>query len=103
VIRPADDPLGSLRRRWIALMLSGTASQRQSNITTVAAETAALERGGFPTAAALLDALTRPPSANGPSGVATFLAAALYLRTCRNELARSISSFSSPALGDSLL
>jgi hypothetical protein len=84
-----DDPLGSLRRRWIATMLSGVASQRQSNQNTVAAETALLNRGGFATAAALLDALARSPTDGGPTGVDAFLATAVYLRHCRLELAKS--------------
>jgi hypothetical protein len=84
-----DDPLGSLHRRWIATMLSGSASQRQSNRNTVAAETALLNRNGFATGAGLLDALSRSPSDGGPTSIDSFLATALYLRNCRRELAKS--------------
>lgn len=84
-----DDPLDSLRRRWIATMLSGISSQRQSNQNTVAAKTALLNRGGFATAAALLDALSRSHSDGGPTSIDTFLATAIYLRHCRCELAKS--------------
>jgi hypothetical protein len=55
----------------------------------LAAETAALKRGGFATGAALLDALSCVPSSDGPSRVDTFVAAAVYLRTCGYELAKS--------------
>jgi hypothetical protein len=81
-----DDPLDALRRRWIATMLSGLASQRQSNSNTVAAETALLNRGGFATGAALLDALSRAHADGGDIGTDTFLATALYLRHCRLRL-----------------
>jgi hypothetical protein len=84
-----DDPLGSLHRRWIATMLSGSASQRQSNRNTVAAETALLNLSGFATGAALLDALSRSHSDGGPTSTDTFLATAVYLRCCRCELANS--------------
>jgi hypothetical protein len=85
---PTDkvDPLASLQRRWIAGMLSGSLSQRQSNRNTVAAEVANLNRDGFATGAALLDALSRSP---GPSNIDLFLATSLYLRSCRHELAKS--------------
>jgi hypothetical protein len=84
-----EDPLLALRRRWMATMLSGLVSQRVSNTHMLSAEMAALNRGGFPTAAALLDALSRAPSESGLSGIDTFLAAAVYLRKCSHELGRS--------------
>ncbi len=84
-----DDPLIALRRRWMATMLSGLASQRAGNTNMLAAETASLNRNGFPTGAALLDALSSAPSDNGRSGIDTFLAAAIYLRKCSYELGRS--------------
>jgi hypothetical protein len=84
-----ENPLGPLRRRWIATMLSGLASQRATNSKMLAAETTALGRSGFATGAALLDALASKPSESGPNGMDTFLAVAIYLRTCHYELGRS--------------
>jgi hypothetical protein len=84
-----DDPLGPLRRRWIAALLSGLASQRQSNTSTLAAETALLNRLGFSTGAALLDSFCRLPSDGGPTAADTFLGTAVYLRSCRYEFAKS--------------
>lgn len=84
-----ESPLNALRRRWIAAMLSGLVSPRASNTKMLKAETASLSRAGFATGAALLDALSIGPSNSGPSAIDTFLAAAIYLRTCRYELARS--------------
>jgi hypothetical protein len=83
-----DDPLDSLRRRWIATMLSGIASQRSARSNTVAAETAALNRLGFPTGAALLGAISCAPPAEDPTGLDTFLATALYLQTCAQTRAQ---------------
>lgn len=83
-----DDPLGPLRRRWIATMLSGIASQRPTSSNMLAAETATLNRSGFATGAALLDALSHAFSGGGPTGIETFLAAAIYLRACAHERAR---------------
>jgi hypothetical protein len=70
-------------------MLSGIASQRPSSTNMLAAETPTLKRLGFATGAALLDALVRAPSAEGPTGLDTFQAAAIYLRTCTYEWAKS--------------
>jgi hypothetical protein len=88
---PADkaDPVSALRRRWIAAMLAGIASQRQSNRNTVAAETANLNRNGFATGAALLDALSRTQDKGGPTSTDLFLATTLYLRGCCHELAKN--------------
>jgi hypothetical protein len=90
-----ENPLGSLRRRWIATMLSGLGSQRPSNSNMLAAETATLNRMGFATGASLLDALSRPHSDRGPHSIDTFLATAIYLRTCSYELARSRATLES--------
>jgi hypothetical protein len=84
-----EDPLGSLRRRWVAAALSGFGSRRPGSPTTLAAETATLHRTGFATGAALLDALSRAPSGTEPTGAETFLAAAVYLRNCGYELTKS--------------
>ena len=83
-----EDPLGPLRRRWIATMLSGIASRRPTSSNMLAAETATLNRIGFATGAALLDALSHAPSGEGPTGIDMFLATAIYLRTCAHERAR---------------
>lgn len=83
-----DDPLASLRRRWIATMLSGQTSQLASKHNTVATEIAMLNRHGFSTGAGLLDALARSHSATDSIGD-VFLATALYLRTCRLEFAKA--------------
>ncbi|SIO62706.1 hypothetical protein SAMN05444166_7126 [Singulisphaera sp. GP187] len=83
-----EDPLGPLRRRWIATMLSGIASQRPTSSNMIAAETATLNRSGFATGAALLDALAHTPSGEGPTSSDTFMATAIYLRTCAHERAR---------------
>jgi uncharacterized membrane protein len=80
-----DQPLGPLKRRWIATMLCGTASQRMSNTNTLATETATLHRSGLATGAALLDALSRSDRAVNTD---TFLATAVYLRNCSCELAK---------------
>jgi hypothetical protein len=79
-------PLESLRRRWIATMQSGFASQRQGKTNSLAAEMASLARNGFKTGAELLDALTR--NASETHSIDGFLATAIYLRHCRFELAR---------------
>ena len=81
-------PLGSLKRRWIATMLSGMTSQRMSNTNTLAAEMATPNRIGFATAAALLDSLSRSHSNRGAGDLETYLATAIYLRTCSCELAK---------------
>lgn len=84
-----ENPLIALRRRWIAAMLSGLISQRSNNTNMLAAEAAILNRTGFTTGEALLDALSRAPSNSGPSSIDTFLAVAVYLRKCSYELCRS--------------
>ena len=48
---PVNDPLAPIERRWIAMLLAGAASQRQSVTNTIATETAALDRNGFATGA----------------------------------------------------
>jgi hypothetical protein len=83
-----ENLLSALRRRWIATMLSGFVFQRAGNTNMLKAETAALRRSGFATGAALLDTLSSELSERGPSGSDTFLAAAIYLRSCSYELAR---------------
>jgi hypothetical protein len=83
-----ENPLGPLRRRSIATMLSGLVSQRTTNAKMLMAEVTALNRLGFATGAALLDALSSTPLDTGSSGTDTFLAASIYLRTCRYELGR---------------
>ena len=92
---PEREPLGALRRRWVATMLSGIASQRPSGTNMIVAETATLNRLGFATGAALLDALSRAPSGDGPSGIDTFLATAVYLRTCAYEWAKARATLGS--------
>jgi hypothetical protein len=82
----AADPLDSLRRRWIATMQSGFASQRQRQTNSLAGEIASLVRCGFKTGAELLDALSR--CASEPESIDTYLATALYLRICGFEMAR---------------
>ncbi len=84
-----DNSLGGLRRRWVAAMLSGVAAQRAGNRKALAAETAALTRSGFATGAALLDALSRAPSGSEPTALDTFLATAVYLRSCGYEVAKA--------------
>jgi hypothetical protein len=84
-----ENPLSSLRRRWIATMLSGLLARGASNTKMLSAEMIALERAGFATGTALLDALSSEPLNTGPSGIDTFLAVAVYLRTCNYELGRS--------------
>lgn len=83
-------PLDPLRRRWIARMLSGSVSQRQSNVRMLSAETTSLSRNGFATGAALLEALTAASSDRD-----TFLAAAVYLRSCGHELTRASATLAS--------
>jgi hypothetical protein len=56
-------------------------------------ETATLHRHGFATGAALLEALSRPAAVDGADGIDTFLAVALYLRSCQSELAKSKALF----------
>ena len=84
-----ENPLSALRRRWIATMLSGFVSRRTNHSRMLIAETTALRRTGFATAAALLDTLASTPLDAGPSGIDTFLATAIYLRTCNHELGRA--------------
>jgi hypothetical protein len=84
-----ENPLSALRRRWIATMLSGLVSQRTNNSRMLIAEATALSRSGFATGAALLDSLGSAPLDAGPSGNDTFLAVAIYLRTCTHALARA--------------
>jgi hypothetical protein len=97
--RQIDDPLASLHRRWIAMMLAGTATQPPSNTNTIAAEMAMLDRSGFATGAALLDALARSHSSEGPGSVDKFLATSLYLRSCRYELAEARATLEMPGHG----
>ncbi len=85
-IDQADDPLAALRRRWIAALLAGALTQRQTKTNTMAVEVAALQRSGFGTGAALLGSLGYEDAGNGPE---SFLATAVYLRACRYELAKS--------------
>ena len=85
------DELGPLRRRWIAAMLSGSASQPPSNASIRSTEAALLTQSGFATGAGLLDALSRSNSGDGPSRIDAFLAVAVYLRACGHELAKSIA------------
>jgi hypothetical protein len=83
-----EDPLGPLRRRWVAAMLSGIGSWRPTGSKMLGLEAATLDRTGFATGATLLDALSHVPSGAGPSGTDTFLATAIYLRNCSLERAR---------------
>jgi hypothetical protein len=82
-----EDPLSSLRRRWIAAMLSGLVSQRPSSTNTLTAETATLNRIGFVTGAALLDTLTSAPTDRGAQWYRQL--PGIYLRSCRYELGRA--------------
>jgi hypothetical protein len=84
-----ENPLDLLERRWIAKMLSGLVSQGTTNAKTLVAEATTLDRLGFATGAALLDALCSTRLDRAPSGTDTFLAAGTYLRICRYELGRS--------------
>jgi len=90
-----ENPLSSHRRRWIATMLSGFISQRPANTNMLVAETAGLNRSGFATGAALLDAFSRAHLDRGPTGTDTLLATAIYLRTCCYELAKSTATLGS--------
>ena len=83
----ADDPLDSLRRRWIATLLSGFASQGRRQADDLIADIASFNRRGFITAAELLDALVRSPHEKGTTPIDTCLAIAQYLRCCTLELA----------------
>lgn len=86
-----EGPLAPLRRRWIAAMLAGLASQRPAT-NMLAAEKSAIARLGLVTAAALLDALSTAQSARSDQTLSytdTFLATAVYLRACNNEWAKS--------------
>lgn len=94
-IGPPDDTLGPLRRRWIATILSGMASRRHLNSSLLMAEVATLNRSGFTTGAALLDALSRQRSSAEATDTDTFLAAAVYLRTTAIERARFASTLES--------
>ncbi len=91
-IASPDDPLVALRRRWLSTMLAGTVSHGQGNLNSMSAEIGMLKRGGFSTGAALLDALSRSAATNALTD--TFLAAALYLRHCRYELAKTLATMS---------
>ena len=82
---PVVDPLASLRRRWVAMMLGGTSSQHRTVTNTIAGEIRGLHRSGFATGASLLDAIARQEKA----GLETFLATGIYLRRCTAELAKS--------------
>jgi hypothetical protein len=85
----AEHPLDLLLRRWIGKMLSGLVSQGTTNAKTLMAEATTLNRLGLATGAALLDALYSTRLDRGPNGTDAFLAAGIYLRTCRYELGRS--------------
>ena len=85
----SDDPLAALHRRWIAKMLAGEFSQRQSRANSIATESAALNRNGFATAASLLDSLSRFQSDSQTNIVEEFLAVAVYLKHSRYELAKT--------------
>lgn len=82
------DILDALRRRWVAIMLGGTSSAQRSVTNSIAAEITALDRSGFSTGAALLDAIAR----QGKNGGETFWATGIYLRQCTAEFARSQAS-----------
>lgn len=82
------DPLDPLRRRWIATLLSGFASQHQRNATTLVADISSLTRRGFTTAAELLDLLASCPADKEMMVIERYLATSLYLRGCAFELAR---------------
>jgi hypothetical protein len=69
-------------------MLSGVSSPRLATSNLLAGEAAALHRGGYTTGAALLDALSNEPLGAGSTGLDTFLATAIYIRTCTLERAR---------------
>ena len=84
-----DDPLGLLRRRWVATMLSGVASHRPSISSMLAAESATLHRNGFATGAALLDSLAFTHSNSVPRSVEATLATAIYLRSCGYVIAKA--------------
>jgi hypothetical protein len=84
-----ENPLSALRRRWIATMLSGRVSQRTNKSRMLIAETTALSQLGFPTGAALLNTLGSTPLDAGTSGIDTFLAVAIYLRTCDYAMGRA--------------
>ena len=84
----SEDPLSPLRRVWLASMLMGHASLWTGTTRRIVAEAAELQRTGYATAAALLDALTSAQSATGPAFIDTFLATGVYLRTCELEFAR---------------
>ena len=90
-----ENPLGPLRRRWIATMLSGFVSQRARNAKMLSVEATTLSRLGFATGAALLETLSSAQSDTGRRGIDTFLAVALYLRTCSYGLGRSGASLGS--------
>ena len=87
--REHENPLSALHRRWIATLLSGFVSRRTNHSRMLIAETTALRRTSFETGAALLNALASTPLDTGPSGIDTFLATAIYLRTCNHELGRA--------------
>ena len=88
-IRKQENPPAEFRRRWIATMLSGIILQRAANAKFLTTETAILNRLGFQTGAALLDALTRTVPSRRRLLFGTFLAVAIYLRSCNYELGRS--------------
>jgi hypothetical protein len=89
------NPLSPLKRRWVATMLSGLVSQRTRNAKTLTAEVTTLSRLGFATGAALLETLCSTRLDTGPGGIDTFLAAAIYLRSCDCALGRSGASLGS--------
>jgi hypothetical protein len=89
--RPAHSvgahPLEALRRRWIATLTAGFASQRQRKAGAVTADLSTLARQGFTTGAELLDALSRFSSETETPTIDTYLATSVYLRCCALELA----------------
>ncbi len=87
-----DNPLDPLKRRWIATLLSGLDSRRTGNAKMLSAEATALRRLGFVTGAALLETLSSPRLDIRSDGLDLFLAIAIYLRTCAQELGRSRAS-----------
>ncbi|MEM9187201.1 MAG: hypothetical protein AAGB00_11970 [Planctomycetota bacterium] len=89
--RPAGvEPLAAYRRRLNAFLIAGSATQLAAGLSTVGAEVGRLHQHGYETGAALLDGLLRR-APGGPSDVESFLAASLYLRHCRIEVARALA------------
>lgn len=85
----SNNELAPLVRRVLSATLAGMNSPKQANVNSIAQETALLKQYGFATAAGLLHTLTHGNSVNADEAANTFLAVQLYLRACRNELARA--------------